>query len=520
MLLVVGASLLTILGFISPISASSRSTGQKIVRGGTVTLSNASTWTTIDPGNAGASQAFTSEAGQFIYGHLFTLGSNGQLLPQLALGSTFSHDGTIETLDLRPGVKFSDGTPFDAQAVVYNITRDLSSSGVGPGSFVALLSDVKSVNAQGKTKVVFHLQHRDFLLDQAFAVSLAGEIVSPTAVAREGLTNFQLMPVGAGAFMVQSDQPGSVLTLVKNPRYFMRGQPYLNGINITVVGSVQAGYAGVASGSLSAYAITSFQPATYVQQAASNPAIKILKTPDITDSHLQLNIDKPPFDNPLAVKAFDEATERLALIDDVLPGTGSVPDWTFQSPGGLYYTKDVPFPGQPAYNLAQAQADVKTLGGLSFGIMAAATDSQTVEIQTALQKQWQLAGMTVNVQVIPHPTEILDQEAGTYNVIEGGGQVYLNPYFASYLFITSTAPNNAFGFKSSKVDGLLTRVEETPTTATATLKKLWYQIDTIEADEGAFQGLFNGPTDIIEQKNLEGMTVNGSLYYLESAWLS
>ena len=448
------------------------------------------------------------------------MGSNGQLLPQLALGSTFSHDGTIETLDLRPGVKFSDGTPFDAQAVVYNITRDLSSSGVGPGSFVALLSDVKSVNAQGKTKVVFHLQHRDFLLDQAFAVSLAGEIVSPTAVAREGLTNFQLMPVGAGAFMVQSDQPGSVLTLVKNPRYFMRGQPYLNGINITVVGSVQAGYAGVASGSLSAYAITSFQPATYVQQAASNPAIKILKTPDITDSHLQLNIDKPPFDNPLAVKAFDEATERLALIDDVLPGTGSVPDWTFQSPGGLYYTKDVPFPGQPAYNLAQAQADVKTLGGLSFGIMAAATDSQTVEIQTALQKQWQLAGMTVNVQVIPHPTEILDQEAGTYNVIEGGGQVYLNPYFASYLFITSTAPNNAFGFKSSKVDGLLTRVEETPTTATATLKKLWYQIDTIEADEGAFQGLFNGPTDIIEQKNLEGMTVNGSLYYLESAWLS
>ncbi len=205
LLLFVGAGVLATVGLISPISASSRSAGQRIVRGGVVTLSHASTWTTLDPGNAAASQAFTSEAGHFIYGHLFTIGSNGQLLPQLALRVNFlSRRNRPGQLDLRPGVKFSDGTPFNAAAVVYNIKRDLSSSGVGPASFVALLGDVKSVNPQGKTKVVFHLKHRDYLLDQAFAVSLAGEIVSPTAVAAEGLTNFQLMPVGAGAFKVQS----------------------------------------------------------------------------------------------------------------------------------------------------------------------------------------------------------------------------------------------------------------------------------------------------------------------------
>src|SRR5262249_10853137 len=59
-----------------------------------------------------------------IYGQLFELGANGQAIPDLATGYTFSPDAKDVTITLRQGVKFSDGTPFNAQAVLFNWNRD------------------------------------------------------------------------------------------------------------------------------------------------------------------------------------------------------------------------------------------------------------------------------------------------------------------------------------------------------------------------------------------------------------
>src|SRR3982074_2501275 len=62
-----------------------------------------------------------------IYGQLFMLGPGGKIQPDLATGYTFSPDAKTVTITLRQGVKFTDGTPFNAAAVVWNIQRDLKS---------------------------------------------------------------------------------------------------------------------------------------------------------------------------------------------------------------------------------------------------------------------------------------------------------------------------------------------------------------------------------------------------------
>src|SRR2546421_4366406 len=62
-----------------------------------------------------------------IYGELWELTENGTLRPDLATGYKFSNGGKTVTITLRPNVKFSDGTPFNAQAVVFNWKRDLAS---------------------------------------------------------------------------------------------------------------------------------------------------------------------------------------------------------------------------------------------------------------------------------------------------------------------------------------------------------------------------------------------------------
>src|ERR1700733_6472705 len=59
-----------------------------------------------------------------IYGQLFMLGPGGKIEPDLATGYSFSPDAKTVTITLRKGVKFTDGTPFNAQAVIYNWTRD------------------------------------------------------------------------------------------------------------------------------------------------------------------------------------------------------------------------------------------------------------------------------------------------------------------------------------------------------------------------------------------------------------
>ena len=61
-----------------------------------------------------------------IYGNLFELGANGQTIDDLATGYTISADAKTVTIELRPGVTFSDGTPFNATAVAFNFKRDLA----------------------------------------------------------------------------------------------------------------------------------------------------------------------------------------------------------------------------------------------------------------------------------------------------------------------------------------------------------------------------------------------------------
>src|ERR1700729_2794351 len=68
-----------------------------------------------------------------VYGQLFMLGAGGKIEPDLATGYSFSPNAETVTITLRKGVKFSDGTPFNAQAVIYNWNRDLGPTAIKNG---------------------------------------------------------------------------------------------------------------------------------------------------------------------------------------------------------------------------------------------------------------------------------------------------------------------------------------------------------------------------------------------------
>src|SRR6202034_1415936 len=147
-----------------------------------------------------------------IYGELFELGPKGTIIPDLATGYSFSNGGKTITLDIRQGVKFTDGTPLNTAAVVWNIQRDLKSACTCKPTW-----PVTSVTATGADAVTIKLSAPDgAFIDEIFD-STADWIASPTAEQKMGEKAFAVKPVGAGPFEVVSDTLSSVLVLKKNP---------------------------------------------------------------------------------------------------------------------------------------------------------------------------------------------------------------------------------------------------------------------------------------------------------------
>lgn len=111
-----------------------------------------------------------------VYSRLYTFTEKMEPIPDLVTNESISKDGTTWTFDLRPGVKFHDGTPLNAEAVKYTIERMLK----GTGNQKALYSMIKEVQVESETRLVIITNGLFPALRNNFAHPDAG-IVSPTA---------------------------------------------------------------------------------------------------------------------------------------------------------------------------------------------------------------------------------------------------------------------------------------------------------------------------------------------------
>ncbi|GGM12302.1 ABC transporter substrate-binding protein [Deinococcus aerophilus] len=159
------------------------------------------------------------------------------IAPGLALRWSSNANATEWTFTLRPGVKFTDGTPFNADAVVFNINRWWDPEAPGGAKdqnktftswqfiFGGFKGDantlLKSVRAEGTNKVVFTLNRGFAPFPEALATSFFG-IASPTAVKKAGAKygTPAALPVGTGPFIMQEWKTGDRINLIPNKAYW------------------------------------------------------------------------------------------------------------------------------------------------------------------------------------------------------------------------------------------------------------------------------------------------------------
>ena len=146
----------------------------------------------------------------------------------LATSWTISPDGKEFSLKLRDGVKFQDGTPFDAAAVKFSLERTKAANPYVKATF-DLIKDI-AVVSPSEVKITLSAAYPAFL---SILAQPQAAIVSPTAVEKLG-DKFAATPVGTGPFVFKSAQADTNIVLEANPDYF-RGAPKLSKIIYRVV---------------------------------------------------------------------------------------------------------------------------------------------------------------------------------------------------------------------------------------------------------------------------------------------
>lgn len=195
--------------------------------GGTLRISESYPLQSLDPTvQTGASTGGLEAAA--VFDQLIRYNADSDTFePKLAESLVPNSDFTVWTLHLRAGVKFTDGTPLDAAAVVFNLQRYASTPSAVQSALVRMIAEFDTPNVQ---TVVMTLD-RPWTRFPGLLAGNPGMIGSPAAIKSDPKA-FSLEPVGAGAFRVTSFVPGEKMLMSRNDAYW-NGLPNLEGIDIT-----------------------------------------------------------------------------------------------------------------------------------------------------------------------------------------------------------------------------------------------------------------------------------------------
>ncbi len=498
-------------------------------------------WDTgLDPATSntiGANQSLNSA----IFGGLVNLvadenGENAEIVPHQAEGFEFSEDGLTLTLTLREGLTFTDGTPMDADAVVWNWIRNLSSGSTGAPRldldlereapeldqqflddlYAALPEDVDqemiekrlgAIQAVDERTVELHLTTPNGALVNAMPYNNLNLIASPTAYKELGAEAFSQAPVAAGPFTVEANRLSERLDLVQNEDYFKEGLPYLDELSFQSIAGDQVMYQTLQAGQ--GDAIEGLSSLTLIQQAQSNPELTTTLGAPTSPYVIQLNTRQAPFDDKKAREAIYYATDFAAINQGLFGGEGDLSQ-SFTASGGLFHQPEVE--GYRTHDVEKAKALVEEIGGLQVEL--GTTDIVTArQVTTALQTQWQEAGIEVTIDSKPlgdvitkfgtGDWESMLQTAGAWDPAAGIGVAVR--FGSTSTYSGTPLPEGAATAAEALEQGLQTELDEVIQAAAATVDEaeraeLYQQAAEMISDEayGPF-GLAFSPAQVVRE---------------------
>jgi peptide/nickel transport system substrate-binding protein len=450
-----------------------------------------------------------------IYDTLLTIDSEG-IKPGLAESYEIAPDNLAVTLNLRKGVMFHHGREFEAQDVVYSLTRLLDPAFASP--WAKQLASVDKVEAVDKHTVRIALKEPFApilsILATAWYTAIVAHDFAPDNNANEKAS-------GTGPFMLVEYVPNDHVTLKANPDYWDKGYPCIDGIRYNIMPDLQAQISAFRQGNADIVALNDPKFIPILKDAPDSALIE--PGGAVNESGLGINTAEGPTADIRVRRALSLATDRKGLIDTVLFGYGEVGTKIScgKAPYGWCEGKDPPLPYHE-YNPEEAKRLLAEAGfpnGLDLTVQVSlALDVQTAEI---LAEQWKKVGINLKIEQIADFNQQLDNYINVRHQLSIVSLVWQpDPHSDVYQIYYSTSNINLGKFKDPELDALLD-AGKTELDVEKRIK-IYKDVQMLVADKVYMLYPFTKPIYWQYVKNyVKGYTAtaNGSFSPLRKVWL-
>jgi len=381
---------------------------------------------------------------------LFDIDEKLNIVPQLALSHETSADGKEVTIKLRPGVKFHDGEPFDAEAAKFSLERHLTL----PGSFrkpeLATVDHVDVVDPL-TIKLVLKVPFSPLI---AQLTDRAGMMVSPKAVKEQG-DKFGLHPVCAGPYKFVERVQQDRIVFEKFADYWNKDNVFIDRLVYLPIVDATVRLANLKSGGLD---LIERVLATDIKDVRADSRIKLSTALELGYLALTINVNNDKNKGPLSQsekvrQALDLSIDREAINQVVFNGEFT-PGNQWVSPEHPYYQKAFPIQKR---DIAKAKALLKESGAalpVSVDLMVP-KGPENEAVAQVLQSMAAEAGFDLKIRLIEFATSFKQAQAGEFQAFLIGWSGRIDPDGNSYVFLHTNAPQNDGKYSNPEADKAL-----------------------------------------------------------------
>src|SRR6266403_1869014 len=428
---------------------------------------------------------------------LFDIDEKLNVVPQLGLSYETSDDGKEMTIKLRPGVKFHDGEPLDAEAAKFSIERHMTFTGSFRKSELASVDHVDVVDPL-TIKLVLKTPYAPLI---AQLTDRAGMMVSPKA-AKEAGDKFGLHPVCAGPYKFVERVQQDRMVFEKFADYWNKDNVFIDKIVFLPIVDATVRLANLKSGGLD---LIERVLATDIKDVRADSRLKLSTALELGYQGVTLNIGKDKAKGPLSQsakvrQALDLSIDREAINQVVFNGEIKPGDqWV--NPDHPYYQKAFPVPKR---DVAKAKALLKEAGvtaPVSVDLMAP-KGAENEAVAQVIQSMAAETGFDMKIRVTEFATSLTQAEAGEYQAYMLAWSGRIDPDGNSYIFLKTEAPQNYSAWSNPDADKALD--DGRLVTDQAQRKAIYEKLAKVVLDEEPLLYIFHRRILIAHTTRLEG----------------
>jgi peptide/nickel transport system substrate-binding protein len=382
---------------------------------------------------------------------LFDFDAKLNIVPMLATVYEWADDKTL-MIHLRSGVKFQDGEPMDAAAVVYTLQRHLTASGSFRRSEISAMDHAEVVDPL-TVRVVMKQPFSPFV---AVLTDRAGMMVPPKAAEAAG-KEFGLHPVCAGPFSFVERAAQDHITLERFPGYWDASRIHYDRVTYRVIPDSSVRLANLQAGSLD---LTDIAPLD-ADTVKHDPKLNLVSVPSLGYGALTVNTGSDPKAqgplgrDPRVRLAFELSLDRAALSQVVYAGTYIPNGQATSALSPLYAPSVVP----PARDVDKAKALLKE-AGVSVPLqvpLVVYNTPQAVQTGEVIQAMAAEAGFAVQINAMEFGTALTTVQRGDFVMALGGWSGLLDTDSNAWSFLHTGGALNMARYSNTTVDSLLDR---------------------------------------------------------------